>query len=114
MSRTIIMAGRLTRNFQKPQNIKIIIKKINKIKINKNQKYILFLAAIRIIEEKKQNIRLLSQLEEMKSEKEIINNFTKSKYITNIIEYLKTLDSDKYFKEIDNLITFVNDKKIEI
>lgn len=114
MSRKIIMAGKLKPGFQKPNNMQEIINKINKLNINKNQKYILFIAAIRIIEDKKENIRLIKQLEEMKNETEIYNNFSKSKYISNIITTIKTLDKQKYLDEINIILKYVKENNIEI
>lgn len=114
MSRKIIMAGKLNDCFQKPNNIKDIISKINKLNVNKNQKYILFIAAIRIMEEEKQNIRLIKQLEEMRNETSIYNTFSKSKYICNIISEIKALDKNKYLEEIDSLLKYIIQNNIEI
>lgn len=114
MGRKIIMAGKLNHVFQKPDNLKEIINKINKLDINKNQRYILFIACIRIIENQKENIRLIKQLEEMQNETEIYNNFQKSKYITNIINTVNLIPKEIYEQEISNLITYVKEKNVKI
>lgn len=114
MERKIIIAGKLNQKLQKPNNIEKIIEQINNISINKNQKYILFIAAIRIIEDKKQTFQLIKQLEEMKKEKQIINKFSKSKYIFNIIKYLENLEQGDYKQEIETLINYVKTNNIEL
>lgn len=114
MERKIIMAGKLNPQLQKPNNIEKIIGQINSVPINKNQKYILFIAAIRIIEDKKQNAQLIRQLEEMQKEKQIIKKFSKSKYIFNIIKYLENMNQNDYKQEIETLINYVKTNNIEL
>lgn len=114
MSRKVVMAGKLINGVQKPDNLKEIVNKINKIPINKKQKYILFIATIRIIGNQKEKLSIIKQLEELKNDNEIYNNFNKSKYISNIVEELKKINKKTYISEINLLIEYVQQNNIEI
>ncbi len=114
MEKRMILSGRIKPGISKSENIKEIIEKINKLKIKKMQKEILFLTSMILLSPIKETTELVSQLKRFKKESRIYPDFSSSKYITNILNDVKKLEKEEFKTEIDELIIYIQENGINL
>ena len=113
MERRVVYSGKITPEITKSENCLELINIINEYKINKEMKKILFLAAMKIIPETKKNEDLIFHLESFQKNEKIYPEVSKSKYIQNVINDLKTLEHYVFMDNLNKTIEFVKNEHIE-
>lgn len=113
MERRMIYSGKITPGISKSQNCLQIINQINKLKIKKEMKEMLFLAAMKIFPTEKRNEDIIFHLESFRKNGKIYPEFSSSKYIQNIINEVKLINEDRFQEYIEQLIEYVKNNNIE-
>ena len=91
-----------------------MIEKINKLKISKEEREILFLTAMILLAPKKETIELVNQLKRFKKEGTIYPDFSSSKYISKIIDKVKQLGPEQFESKIDGLIEYIETNNVKL
>ena len=113
MERKVVFTGKIQPGISKSQNCLEIINQINKLKIRKQMKEILFLAVMKIFPEDKKNKDIIFHLESFKRNGRIYPEFSTSKYIQKVINEVKLLRDEEFKKNVEKLIEFVSINNIE-
>ena len=113
MERKVVFAGKIKPGISKAQNSLQIITEINKYKIKKEMKEILFLAVMKIFPEDKRNKDILFHLESFKRNGRIYPEFSSSKYVQNIINEVKLISDEDFKIYVGKCIDFVISNNIE-
>ena len=113
MDRKVIYTGKIKPGISKSQNCLDIINKINKFKMKKQMKEILFLAVMKIFPADKRNKDILFHLESFKRNGRVYPEFSSSKYVQNIINEVKLINNEDFKNYVDKLIKFVSTNNIE-
>lgn len=114
MEKKMILAGKFKPGISKRENIKEIIEKINKLKISKEEREILFLTAMILLPAKKETKEMVNQLKRFKKEGKIYPDFSSSKYISNIIDNVKQIDQEQFQEKTDRLIQYIETNNINL
>lgn len=114
MEKKMILAGKIKPGISKSENIKEIIEKINKLKIGKSEKGILFLASMILLSPKKETIELINQLKRFKKEGTVYPDFSSSRYISNILVEVKQLEKEEFENKIDILIKYIQKNNVNL
>lgn len=114
MEKKMILAGKIKPGISKSENIKEIIEKINKLKIGKSEKEILFLASMILLSPKKETIELINQLKRFKKEGTVYPDFSSSRYISNILVEVKQLEKEEFENKIDILIKYIQKNNVNL
>lgn len=113
MERKVVFAGKIQPGISKGQNCLEIINEINKFKIKKEMKEILFLAVMKIFPADKRNKDIIFHLESFKRNGRVYPEFSTSKYIQNVINEIKLLSDEDFNKYLEKLIEFVSANNVE-
>ena len=113
MDRKVVYAGKITPGISKSKNCLDIINRINKFKMKKEMKEILFLAVMKIYPTDKSNKDIIFHLESFKRNGRIYPEFSSSKYVQKVINDVKSIDDENFKKYVEKLIDFVSDNNIE-
>lgn len=113
MERKVVFAGKIQPGISKSQNCLEIINEINKFKIKKEMKEILFLAVMKIFPADKRNKDIIFHLESFKRNGRVYPEFSTSKYIQNVINEIKLLSDEDFNKYVEKLIEFVSVNNVE-
>ena len=114
MEKRMILAGKFKPGISKRENIKEIIEKINKLKISKEEREILFLTAMILLAPQKETIELVNQLKRFKKEGTIYPDFSSSKYINKIIDKVKQLEPEQFESKIEGLIEYIEINNVKL
>lgn len=113
MERKVVFTGKIQPGISKSQNCLEIITEINKFKIKKEMKEILFLAVMKIFPADKRNKDIIFHLESFKRNGRIYPEFSTSDYVQNIINEVKMLSDEDFKKYVEKLIEFVSINNVE-
>lgn len=113
MDRKVIFTGKIQPGISKSQNSMEIIKKINKFKIKKEMKEILFLAVMKIFPNDKRNKDIIFHLETFKRNGRIYPEYSSSKYVQKIINSVKELTNEEFKMYVEKLIEYVTVHGVE-
>lgn len=114
MEKRMILAGKFKPGISKRENIKEIIEKINKLKISKEEREILFLTAMILLAPKKETTELVNQLKRFKKEGTIYPDFSSSKYISKIINNVKQLEPEQFESKVEGLIEYIEINNVKL
>lgn len=114
MEKKMILAGKIKPGISKSENIKEIIDKINKLKIGKSEKEILFLASMILLSPKKETTELINQLKRFKKEGKIYPDFSTSRYISNILSEVNQIGKEELKNKIDILIEYIQKNSVNL
>lgn len=113
MDKEIFVLNDLQSMYSK-DNINKLIIEINKLKISKDMKKLLLVAALNLLSSVKTTKSLVYQLEDFKNRGKIIPTKTKSKYINGIIKDFKEMSISDFSNNINNLVNYLKSNNITI
>lgn len=113
MERKVVYSGKIQPGISKDRNCLDIINTINKFKMKKEMKQILFLATMKILPAYKRNKDILFHLESFARNGRVYPEFSTSKYVQKVINQVKELSDEDFEKYVKKLIKIVESKNIE-
>lgn len=114
MEKKMILVGKFKPGISRKENIKEIIEKINKLKISKEEREILFLTAMILLPTKKETKEMVNLLKRFKKEGTIYPDFSSSKYISNIIDNVKGIGQEQFQEKTERLIQYIETNNINL
>lgn len=114
MEKKMILVGKFKPGISRRENIKEIIEKINKLKISKEEREILFLTAMILLPTKKETKEMVNLLKRFKKEGTIYPDFSSSKYISKIIDNVKGIGQEQFQEKTERLIQYIETNNINL